>query len=622
MTNKQLILIHAACPFSSIKNEFSTAKWVFFGKSYITRMQWEAILGRAHKINYKQPLTEISYAIRDKYVSWVANLGRPHWKHWEWWITQLASRSNLTSPLYLHVCYLEVLKKLLHDASSSIIVVSESWELMDAISDNWQGKMRVIWPHFLTQNLRRMRYRLRKICSVPLLWIKYFLRSYWQWLMARLTRLLFPSKWDCVFDPKHVVIHTCIDNAGIGTDGTFKDRYYPELASYLREKGFKVSTLVWIYNVNKWPLFQVFRWFRINREPFLIPQDYYGLCDCFFSCLAVLRSSAFYFNKADCFFDDLDLSALINAEQRLQVENVGAAYFVNQIKLFEKWRSKGYCLHTYVDTWELRFCEIPASMAIKRFYPSCKTIAYQHGALMPKLLFANYKTTPDEFAVVPHADIGIVNSNINKLFLSKEGFPDKFMRLGPALRYRYLEPLEQSLNQNVLRENVLIALPISFEGACELLEMCSRAIKQKNLKIFIKAHPMTNALLLKEMVSFVWPDNFVLVEGSMEQWLNQVKIVIVSDSSVMVESVAKNIHTIVVGKETDIDIIPLDVLGQSMQLWTMVYDTVQLSNAFARFYYEQPVSGLNTNQAGFFEFDMGLLDEIFNENNPRRLRRG
>jgi hypothetical protein len=108
----------------------------------------------------------------------------------------------------------------------------------------------------------------------------------------------------------------------------------------------------------------------------------------------------------------------------------------------------------------------------------------------------------------------------------------------------------------------------------------------------------------------------------MEQWLNQVKIVIVSDSSVMVESVAKNIHTIVVGKETDIDIIPLDVLGQSMQLWTMVYDTVQLSNAFARFYYEQPVSGLNTNQAGFFEFDMGLLDEIFNENNPRRLRRG
>ena len=63
---------------------------------------------------------------------------------------------------------------------------------------------------------------------------------------------------------------------------------------------------------------------------------------------------------------------------------------------------------------------------------------------------------------------------------------------------------------------------------------------------------MLNVLNVMKKLSFSWPDHFELVDGDMETRLLESKIVIVSDSSVMVEAVHMGKSTIVVGKETDI----------------------------------------------------------------------
>lgn len=614
MKSQELILIHKSLSPHKVVRLFPKTKWIFLGKDYLDRQRWENVLGKGLKIDYKKRLTDVSYSLRDEFIEWSAELGRPHWDHWEWWITRLAARNNLGSPFYLYVCYLEVLKDITKERGEPLIIISESWELLDIIDSHWGKGSKISRPFYWQRSFNRTNAFLKEKSHFVLSWGKFFLKSFLEWFAARLTKLKRHPKSDHIFDTNHIVIHTAIDDACFEDGGVFKDRFYPGLAEYLRRRGQKVSILLWIYNVNKKNIFEIFRWFRKNNESFLIPQDYYNLFDCFCSFLSVVKSSAFEFQNEKCVFKGINLFLLIDYEQRLQSISIWTAYFINQIRIFKKWKRLGYCLKAYIDTWELKNCEVPALVGIKKNYPLCKTIAYQHCAMIPKLLFFNYKTTVDEFMASPHADIGIANSEINKRFLEREGFPVSFIKLGPALRFKYLEKEWNSVigGSDDKKISILICLPLKFSSACEILEICYEVftVQQNDFKICIKSHPMMNFSALKRQLSFNWPENFELVEGSMKKWLSQSDVVISSDSSTMVESVyKKGIGTIVIGKETDIDIIPLDIV-ENDNLWKLVYKSEKLRDTVKEIYFEKR-EYIRETCDNFFEFNMNLLDSVF-----------
>ena len=613
MDKQRLILVpNSLSPFK-IARLFPDTRWIFFGREYLDRLKWEKALGEDLKINYKEQLTNSSYALRDEYVEWSAELGRSHWVKWEWWITRLATRNNLASPLFLYVCYLEVLKGIAKERAEPLIIISENWELLDTISSHWGREWEIVRPFYWQQWINRTNTFVKEKLHFVLSWCRFFMKSFSEWLASRLTKVANHPKPDHVYAPNHIVIHTAIDDVCLGDDGRFRDRFYPGLAEYLRNRGLNVSTLIWIFNVNKINIFEIFRWFRKNKESFLIPQDYYSLIDCFRSFLSVVKSSTFEFQNEKCIFKGINLFSLINYEQKLQSMSTWTAYFINQIRIFENWKRLGYCMKAYIDTWELKNCEVPALIGIKKKYPLCKTIAYQHGAMIPKLLFFNYKTTEDEFKSSPHADIGIANSKINKEFLGKEGFPVSFIELGPALRFKYLETQQDSvIDNNNGKRGILVCLPLKFSSACEMLEICYKvsAAQQNDFKIWIKSHPMMKFSALKKRLSFSWPENFELVEGSMEKWLSRSKVVIASDSNTMVESVYRGIGTVVIGKEADIDIIPLDIV-ENNNSWKLVYESDKLKDAVKYLYFEKRECQKERNDS-FFEFDMNLVDRIFN----------
>ncbi|MFC1804627.1 hypothetical protein ACFLZ3_02220 [Candidatus Omnitrophota bacterium] len=609
--NKQkLILVHNSLPSFKIAKLFPKTKWIYFGKEYLHKSRWETVLSIDLKIDYKEILTDVSYSLRDEFVEWSANLGRPYWKHWEWWITRLATRNNMSSPLYLYACYLEVLKTVTKQSTESLIVISESWELLDVISGHFLEKLSILKPFYWRQILKRNIAIVKEKLNFVFSWFYFFKKSSYEWLLAKSTRLNAHPKSEDVFSPNHIVIHTCINDACIGNNGKFKDRYYPGLAEYLRNKGMRVSTLIWFYNFDKEKLPEAFRWFRNNGESFLIPQDYYNLFDCFYSFAVILKSAYFRFSKNKRFFRGMDLLPLINYEQKLQSRDTGTAYFVNQVRMFYKWRILGYHLKAYVDFWELKNCEVPALFGIKKNYPLCKTVAFQHGALMPKLLFSNYKTTPDEFNASLHADIGIANSRINKEILAKDGFPESFIKLGPALRYKWLKEYGDSIKNGNARDGILVCLSLSTDISYEMLNIVYQALSlETNFKIWIKPHPMMNFYELKKRLSFTWPDSFNVIEGNIEKWLPLSKVVIVSQSSSMVDAVFLRTRTIIIGRETDIDIIALDIVENS-KLWKVVYNSSQLRDVVNEFYNsKEKYAGENNND--FFEFDMDLLNKSF-----------
>jgi len=265
-----------------------------------------------------------------------------------------------------------------------------------------------------------------------------------------------------------------------------------------------------------------------------------------------------------------------------------------------------------VDTWELKNCEVPAIIGIKKYFPSCKIVAYQHNALVAQLWLANYKTTLDEFNASPHADIGIVNGKINKDFLLTQGFPETFIKLGPALRFNYLSKYSNSIVEPIRGDgSILVCLPMKISSACEMLEICYQAFckHNSNFMILVKFHPMDDLRRIKNNLSFVWPENFKIAQASMEESLKQVKVVIVNGSSTMVESIYRGIGTIILGNETDIDIIHLDVILKDIpcrivsgadDLREAVKELCSLKIKIAQELKER-----------IFEFKMDLLDDIF-----------
>jgi len=608
--NKKVILVHGSFSPAMIAGRFPGTPWIFFDHGYLNRMKWERVLGADLKIDYKEDLSDISRTLRDKFVEWSSSLGRPHWGKWYWWITRLAGRNNIISRLYLYICYIEVLKRRLPVIDRSLIIISNSWNLLDAIEGYLRPRTMIIKPHVLDIMVRRSLYYFKEKLFFIAAWTIFFFRSAHELIAARLTRLGSSAK-DIVYDKDHIVIHTCVDDGCMEDDKKFNDRYFTGLADYLREKGAKVSTLVWLYSIRNKDLFSVFRWFRENEESFLIPQDYYNLFDCIYSFYIIVISSMFRFTSEASRFRGTDISRLIRAEQVLQARDTGTAAFISRIKMFRKLKRMGYGLKIYADMWELKNCEVEAIIGIRSYFPECKIVGYQHVALVSKLLFSNYKTTVEEFNASPHADTAFTGSRRNRDFMINEGFPKEFIRMGPALRHQWLKKYIARENSADEREGLLVCLSLSYDASAEMLEMVHKVFANNtDHKIWIKAHPMMDINRLRRSLSFAWPAHFIVVGGGIETWLNRSNTVITSLSTAMVDSVCLGLNTVVIGRQTDIDIIPLDIVEDG-DIWRVVYSHEELASAIDSF----SVSKVDRTQGhigNFFEFDIELLEEIFN----------
>lgn len=603
----KLILVQQDLSPEQIKATCQNVKWVYFGKEYLDRKKWEDVLGLDNKINYKRLLSELSFQIKDQYLTWIIELGKPFFKDEAWWITSFANRNHNVNNLFLKVCYLLVLQALVRTQKDELVVVSDCYAFLTTLNQIYKNKLQVCFG-------QPYKYRFKKMINDQLLqrWfivgrtLKYFINSAIEYVAARLTCVFAKEKPEAYAD-NHTVIHACVDDSCLKPDGTFYDRYFPGLANYLRKRKVNVSTLVWLFNVKKKSIFSVFKWFRQNRESFLIPQDYYNLWDTFKAWLTLQKSAGYKFSRAARCFRGLDLTALLNNEQRQQRANTAMLYFLNLSAIFKRFKRRGIELNRFIVLWEFKYYELLFA-TLKRFYPQCKTYAFQHSALTPQLLFANYRTTPEEFAAFSHADLGIVNGQTNFRYVLREGFPKDYVKLGPALRFMYLKESHDQAQPK--RDKVLVCLPLMESAACEMLEEVYLAFKTAKdyVALWIKPHPMMDLARLRAKLSFSWPNHFKLAQGGMDEWLKQTKVLLVSDSSTMVEAVFKGIPTVVLGKETDIDLPPLDVVEEGGP-WSFVKDASALRKQVDEFYFNPSEYSCKMCE-DWFSFDMQLLDTI------------
>ena len=607
----KLILLHHSVQDGKIIDQFSQTPWLLFSREAERKKYWINALNPTIRINYKQDLREVSYSLGDEFVNWTNSIGKDNWSNKFWWITRLATRSNAISPLYLYICYLTVLKKeILTSSATSLLIISESWELLEAIEKNFYETCKIEKPGGYLKSKVLIKDIIFEQIRFPLVWLSYLFFGACDWLFSRITSWGEKSRSEILTDPDHVIIHTCIDNFCLKENGKFEDRYFPGLKEYFEKHNKKVSVLTWFSNITKINRFDTFRWFRNNDQSFIIPQDFYNLWDIFLSMFVVIKSG--YLPIKNVLFNNFDLEVLLICEQKLQRRNTGAAYFINHIKMFENFKAKGYSVQTFVDTWELKFCEVPALIGLKTNFPECKTIGIQHTALVPRLLFANYKTTTEEFNSSIHADILLTNSEVTKLFLSSEGFPMDKIHIGPAFRYRYLNQ-KTTLNQIIQEraKTILVCLPMSVESASELLWICKGAFcDMKFYNVLIKCHPFLGIDKISSNIDFDLPNNFEAVNGVMEFFLSKADYLIVSGSSVMMEGLTKSIFTLVMANDTDIDLIPADMFETNLG-WSYFSNPIELRKSIDYQELRGNYKQINSEYKRVFEYSFKKLDDIF-----------
>ncbi|MDD5435917.1 MAG: hypothetical protein PHX20_00005, partial [Candidatus Omnitrophica bacterium] len=180
--------------------------------------------------------------------------------------------------------------------------------------------------------------------------------------------------------------------------------------------------------------------------------------------------------------------------------------------------------------------------------------------------------------------------------------------LGPALRYKWLEKYAlQKEGLDVRYEKILVCLSMLSDINYEMLDMVARAGLPPDLKILVKPHPMTDPEELKRRVPFLRDDRVSIISGGIEKWIPTAKVVIVGQSSSMVESVFFGARTVVVGRRTDIDVVPLDIVEED-DSWKLVSNPGELRAAVDEFCSKG--KGDHRQKDGFFEFNMGLLDDL------------
>jgi hypothetical protein len=606
----KFILLHQSSHSKQIKNDLHGTSWIFFSRDLTERSYWQELLGQEGRVNYKPELTAASYALRDEFIEWNINLGKPNWPNWLWWTTRLATRSTALSPLYLYICYIEVLKGLIHDSKhTSLVIVSESWELLELIEENFANKTDIIKLLPIITFKHRLIYKISEELRFFLTWSKFLVYSFYEWIAARLTRPKHSINKEVPFHENHVVIHTCIDKSCMKADGTFHDRYYPGLREYLESHKKKVSVLTWLSN-SSWNRFKDFKWLRQHKDSFLLPQDYYNIFDVIQSVAKVIRSGKLPLQNI--LFRGINYRLLLNREQKLQRRNTGAAYFINYITVFRKWAKRGFKLESFVDTWELKYCEVPSLIGTQQNFPDCRTVGIQHAALIPKLLFANYKTNSEEFSAAPHAEVGITNSIVTKDFLVSEGFPEEYIRVGPALRYQYLNSETKSSRPEKKngKKAILVCLPMLVDSAIELLWKCQEAFHEQgsSATVSIKFHPFLADDVLIPLLPFEFPSDFLITRDEMEKSLAVTDYLIVAGSAAMIEGLSKNIYTFVLANESDIDLIPADMIGDKNG-WNYFTSSEELKRDMSALSKEDHKGQLNTKI--LFEYSFEKLNSVF-----------
>ncbi len=226
---KRLILVPEACgprvAAQKLKDMtgLRSPAWVFLGRSYAEQRHWTAALeGVAEHLPLDGRLQQVASQMKMLYLQLIAELGRKLQSD-AWWASRISERNTLVSHLFLYCCYLRIARQLQEEHQGDLIVVTESWALLDAL-DDWARSGSTVEIRWLGRAWRGLEYaRYLAHAAKPVL----------QLALAFVQSRLW-GRDNTPADRELFLLHTYLEDACFGPEHHFRERYFPGLADLVR----------------------------------------------------------------------------------------------------------------------------------------------------------------------------------------------------------------------------------------------------------------------------------------------------------------------------------------------------------------------------------------------------
>ena len=300
----------------------------------------------------------------------------------------------------------------------------------------------------------------------------------------------------------------------------------------------------------------------ILLDRYLKWKDFFGAFSSFFRYKKKFKSLI----KKPYVVNGIDLSFQIQKELKLSLHQIPRLLmYLNAYKtVFETHNPKQvvYYLHEYVSG---RFI----SYVLNTYFPDINSTGFQHGPIAKRKLL--YALSPSEsdgnnyLFNVPLPKINICEDEASKKIYTSYGY--KNLLISPKInRLNYLEYIKR----DHVEENTCL-LAGGLHDSDQIVQYALQANIFQNIKVWVKLHPMVNTVKYEKWISAINNPNLELANEDLTYYLNRVKEVIFTYSSVGEEAVKLGVPTTLLVFDYSVNESPLLDYNLSNSLLTIKY---------------------------------------------------
>jgi len=477
----------------------------------------------------------------------------------DWWVTSSANRNPFVSPLFIKYC-------------ENILSVGRRENIK---IENQEFLKRELKYGFITEIyeyiVRFIKYNLKIFIRKYLLFFYEIVRKLVQLAAARITR-----NDDITFSKPLILIDI------FALPGFYsRDRYYTGLWDSLtqNEKSF-VYFVPTITNTKIKDFIKVYKEVRSSERNILVKEDFLKISDIIFALIHFFRVM---FLKFPTFVEDgFDLSIPIKKELQTCSGFSSAVEGILNYRFIRRLKKNNVQLKLVVDWWESQALDKGLHLAMHHFYPDIPVIGYL-GYAPRELELQLFPTEYESNANVIPKVIGVIGDGfVEKI---KRYYPDQKVMKVPAFRFQHLWNEKKSKNDD--RPSILIALTVLHRESFIILNMIKTnlfIIKKNNLDIHVKPHPSMSIDQMKKGLNSDWPNEFKIVQGATDKYIQSSKVLVTGMSSIALESLAIGKPVIVIENPDELPLIPIpDDIPKDM--WRYCSDESQVYDALKHFLY-------------------------------------
>lgn len=474
------------------------------------------------------------------------------------------SRSPFVSGLFLDCCRLVFIEKLLAGEGFDELAV-ESGPLADVIEERLSregSKSRVVRRRDLSRAAFR---RLRPLARLAKAVVRFLRRS-----GAGRGAPRPVIRGPVVLLDTFLLPDSC-------RDGKYRDRYYTGWQETLSEA--ERSSVFYLPELPEAgsPGLLIAEALATG-ERFLFKESYLRPSDYLAALLSPLRRLPG--RAAPRRFRGFDVAPLVRADAWATAWNSMSLAGILNRRFARRLKEAGVVPRLVVDWSENQLLDRGLVLGIRENFPGVPVHGYAGYIISPVRHVYSRPTRRERSAgLVPDKLYAVGRGLADGL---KEFCPDLDAAAAPAFRFRGVWR-ERAARPDPARATILLGLPISPEGALDILTLASAAKLPagfENARFAVKAHPALPPEELRRRFPGAWPAAFEFVEGDFAGLVEKADVLVSNTSSVCVEALALGVPVVIVGASSGLTENPIPDWVPS-EIWRLVFEPEELSRALS-----------------------------------------